>query len=355
MSIPFLKPSPPPIKVWSKYLEMSYAASTFSNGGPCVKMLEERLKHYLHLQYKTPVLMCNATVALTVALQALGIKGRVLLPSFTFAATAHSVKAAGLDFDLVDCGDDCFLSLDHAQKILTEEHEALIVVHALGYVPNYNAYERFAKKNRLKLIFDSAASLGASYDNGFKTGVAGDCEVFSLHVTKSFGIGEGALVTSRNEEFLKKCRQIINFGFDDTGRSTMVGTNAKMSEFHAAVGLSVLETIDQKIAFKNEIANRYKVLLTPTQIKTLNGNTAHQVFPILFPTGEIRDKAIDKLRENEIGCKVYYVPLHHHPYFPTSQALPKTDDIASRILCIPFFESIRVEEQIRVVNTIGAP
>lgn len=353
--IPVLKPTPPSIEKWTKYLQMSYDQSTFSNGGPCVKLLESRLKDYLGLEHE-PVLMCNATIALTVVMQAMELPGSAaLMPSFTFAATPHSALNAGCYPALVDIEDDLHASLESLNQVYNHECKSLVVVQALGYSCDYKKYEEFAKDHDLKLIFDSAACLGASYSDGKKVGSAGDCEIFSLHITKTFGIGEGALVTSKNKEFLERCRQITNFGFNKDGLVETSGVNAKCSEFHAAVGLAVLDEIDLKMGLKTTAAEKYNNLLKDLPVKVLSGNSAHQVYPVIFESKEVRDRVKKSLQDENIMTRIYYIPTHHQPYFSPliRNTLPKTDYYYERILCIPFFECISSEEQELIVQIIS--
>ena len=353
--IPFLRPNIPTIEDFKKYLNKSYDTRIFSNNGPCTQELETRLQTYMGVGYK-PVLMCNATIALTVLLEAFNLNNAdILIPSFTFSATAHSVLNAKCKPILVDIDDDLYMCLKDASKKITKNTKAMIVVHTVGYVPEYKKYEEFAKENNLILIFDSAATLGASYSDGKKVGIAGDAEVFSLHATKTFGIGEGSLVTSKHGKVLDICRQMINFGFEQHN-STMFGTNAKISEFHAAVGLATLDVIDIKINTKNQIFEYYKSLFIPSlNVRYLNNNSAHQVFPIIFEAEKTRNDVQNALSKREIGNKIYYTPIHRQDYFKkicSIDNLDRTNYYADRILCIPFFEEISKYEQNTVFNTI---
>ena len=351
MHIPILKPNPPKVKDWEKYIQMSYTSSIFSNGGPCSNLLEERLQAYLNIAYK-PILMSNATVALTVVIDSFGLKNcEILIPTFTFAATAHSVLNAGCRPVLVDIEDDLCFSLNFAEKKISNLTKAMVVVQPLGYICDYVKYEEFAKKNNLILIFDSAATLGANYRDDTKVGHAGDCEIFSLHITKTFGIGEGALVTGKDPKFLNICRKKINFGFENN-TSKMSGTNAKCSEFHAAVGLSVLDVISEKLKIKEEISNYYSNNLKC--VKVIKRPSAYQVYPIIFESNEKRELAIISLSEKEIQTKIYYIPIHYQDYFKflVDDEYIVTDYYADRILCIPFFEGILREEQDLVIQVI---
>lgn len=352
--IPLLKPELPKPSKWLKYLNKSYQCSTFSNNGPCVNELEDRFKIYLGLSLK-PLLVCNATLGLELVLKALNLdyKDEILIPTFTFAATAHSVLNAGLQPILVDCSDDLFLDISKAKERISPKTKAMVVVQALGFSCDYEKYEKFAKENNLFLIFDSAASMGTEYLNGKKVGCAGDAEVFSLHATKTFGIGEGSLITSKHAHILKSLRTQINFGFDNL-ETVSIGTNAKMSEIQASVGLSVLDEIDDKMKKRIRISSWYKKGLKKSSVKFFEHNSAHQVFAICFETKKDRDHIKNILDQNKVGNRVYYRPIHTHSYF---KFLDKGDYVSSeyyyeRLLCIPMFDSLKKSDVDKIVCLI---
>jgi dTDP-4-amino-4,6-dideoxygalactose transaminase len=349
--IPLLKPNLPKKSEWSKYIKKSYDSSIFANTGPCTILLEERLQKYLDIKHK-PVLMCNATIGLTIVLESLGLEkeSEVLMPSFTFSATAHSVLNARLKPVLVDCGLDSFLDILDAKKKITKKTKALIVVQALGFSCDYKKYEKFCKKHNLKLIFDSAALLGAKYTDGKMVGSAGDFEVFSLHATKTFGIGEGCLVTSKNKKLLDLIRKQINFGFED-GYSVTYGNNAKISEFHSAIGNSVLDNINIKIKRKEKVLDLYRKNLKDLDIELFNHNSAYQVLPLVFKDKKTRERVNKALVNKNIGTRIYYIPIHVQPYFSNLNVkddFKNSDYLFNRVLCVPFFETLK-KDQIQII------
>lgn len=352
MRIPVLKPTPPKIEEISTYLTESYKNNIFSNGGPCVKGLEGRLSLWIGAD---SILMSNATIALKVVLEAMDLKGcDILVPSFTFAATACSIIDAGCRPVLVDCDPKTLiLNLEDAELKITPFTRGMVVVQALGYVCDPKPYEAFAEKYGLSLIFDSAASLGAKYPDGRLVGSSGDAEVFSLHITKTFGVGEGGLVTTSNPVIASRCRQAINFGFDKTLTSEFVGTNAKMSEFHAAVGLAVLDQIDRKLSIREKTAQEYRRLLKG--VRFIDSNTAHQVFPVLFANKAKRDAVQALLHDRGIGTRIYYKPLHLHPAFESfsNSLYPVSQGVFDTILCLPMWEGIPEEVIEEIADTIN--
>lgn len=352
MRVPVLKPTPPKISDFSDYLQKSYDSNLFSNGGPCVKTLEAGLSGWIGAD---SILMSNATIALKVVLEAMDLQGcDILVPSFTFAATACSIIDSGCRPVLVDCDPNTLMmDLDDAECKITPFTRGMVVVQALGYVCNPSIYEVFAEKYGLSLIFDSAASLGASYKNGAKVGSAGDAEVFSLHITKTFGVGEGGLVTTGNPLLAARCRQIINFGFDSSLTSQIVGTNAKMSEYHAAVGLAVFDRIYDKLQSRENVAKVYKAGLQ--NVRFISSPTAHQVFPVIFENKDRRDAVAQALLSKGIGTRVYYKPLHLHPAFYSfvDSIYPNSQKIYETILCLPMWEGLPVEIIDEIVNLVN--
>jgi dTDP-4-amino-4,6-dideoxygalactose transaminase len=335
------------------HLQKSYDTNIFSNGGPCVKGLEEKLSAWIQTD---AILMSNATIALRVVIEAMGLKGcDILVPSFTFAATACSIIDAGCRPVLVDCDPQTLMmSIQDAESKVTSSTRAMVIVQALGYCCDPSIFEDFAEKFGLSLIFDSAASLGASYKNGEKVGSAGDAEVFSLHITKTFGVGEGGLVTTKCPNIAKKCRQLINFGFDSDLTCQEVGTNAKMSEFHAAVGLSVFDKIESKLACREDISRFYRHHLK--NVRFLQSSSAHQVFPVIFDSQKTRDLVAKELAAHGVGSRIYYKPLHIHPAFYdfVDGFYPNSQRIFETILCIPMWEGLSNRDLRDVVDLINS-
>lgn len=353
--IPLIKPNLPKPKEWWKYLKKSYEANHFSNGGPCCLLLEQRLKKYLNIKYD-PLLVSNATIGLTLVLESLNLDrdSEIIMPSFTFAATAHSVLNAHLKPVLADCDDDSFISLDDVKSKINSKTKALIVVQALGFSCDYKKYEKFAKKNNLILIFDSAALLGANYKDGKKVGTAGDFEIFSLHATKTFGIGEGGLITSKHKKFLDHCKKQTNFGFVN-GLSVQCGTNAKLSEISCAIGNSVLDIIDKKLNKKAKVANLYKYFLKDVPVCYFTGNSAHQVFPVIFKDKQTRDKIKKNLDKNNIGNRVYYIPIHVQKFFKNLNVkdnFTKSEFFYDQILCLPLYDDISSKDISKICKII---
>lgn len=335
--IRYINPDPPHASKWEKYLKKSYQLGIFSNYGPCVTELESRLSEYLSTYVTTTT---SGTSALTVALRALDIKSKVIIPSFTFAATALAVLEVGAAPIFADISP-ATLMLDPTdiENKMDSEVEAIIVVRPYGLVGDVSVYEDIAKKYNVKLILDSAASLGGEYD-GERAGSRGDCETFSMHITKPFGIGEGGLISSNNESFISTCKSISNFGFENR-LINRLGTNAKMSDFTAAIGLAVLDTYDETLDFRNELIQKYLNNIGSRRLDYFEHKQPYQCFPVYWHMGDISN-VCDKLK-GRVEYRRDYVPLHMHPFFDNPYELPLTEMAHNEIVCLPVHKDVDVD------------
>src|SRR6185369_3387994 len=190
------------------------------------------------------IAMCNATVALEITIRALGLTGEVLVPSFTFIATAHALQWQQIIpvFCDVDPETHC-LNPRSVEKMITPRTTGIIGVHLWGRGCDIGSLSEIARSNGLKLLFDAAHAFGCSYE-GRMIGGFGDAEVFSFHATKFFNTFEGGAVTTNDDDLAEKIRLMKNFGFAGYDQVIYLGTNGKMSEVSAAMGLTSLESLD---------------------------------------------------------------------------------------------------------------
>lgn len=359
MSIPLIKPKMPSIESISKYLKLSYESSHFTNYGPCANLLETRIQEKFCLANK-PVLVSNGTISMELILKAMGITGEILIPNFTFIATACAVINSGATPVLVDSKPNSFeLDLERAEKLVSTKTQAILVVQPFGIAVDQQEYERFGKKHDIRVIFDSAGVLSAKYPDGKNVGNAGDAESFSLHATKTLGIGEGGLVTSCNSEFLEKIRAMISFGYDTNKKSALLGTNAKVSDFSAAVGLAQLDEFDDKIALRKHIATVYRKYLESKPVSFCTSDwpsQTYQLFYVLFDSAHKAEEFRNKLSENQILFRRYYDPISIQSGITkyckfNDDELKNSVSFYERIVSIPFFDEI-TEEQIKLVTSL---
>ena len=318
-----------------------------TNAGPFVREFEEQLA--ARLGVKHCIAMCNGTVALEIAIRALGLAGEVIVPSFTFVATAHAL--AWQEITPVFCDvDPRTHNLDPAkvEALITPRTSAIIGVHLWGRGCEVTALEDIAERRGLKLMFDAAHAFACSH-GGRMIGGFGECEVFSFHATKFFNTAEGGAVATNNDALAAKVRLMKNFGFAGFDNVIHVGTNGKMSELSAALGLSGLENIDDVIA-----ANRANCEIYRRDIAGIPGlsliayddrercNYQYLIVEVDAATaGLTRDEIVKLLHAENVIARRYFFPGCHRmePYRSLQPhaglLLPETERLTERVLALP--------------------
>ena len=329
-----------------------------------VQKLEKAVASYIGVNLCVATDSC--TSGLLLVLKNLNIKdGEVLMPSFTFPATAHAVRWNNLRIKLVDCDGETFnvSTADLTEKI-TGKCEAVVPVHVFGNPCDIDAISEIARDHKLKVIFDSAHAFGAEYRK-MKVGRFGDAEVFSGSPTKAFTTVEGGLVTTNNEEIAKKVEIGRNYGHHGDYNCEMFGLSARMSELHAALGLNLLPYTASGIERRNEIAKKYREGLGKLpgvrfQKITAGSSSAYKDFAILVDESKFglhRDElAVCLEKENIMTRKYFYPPIHMQDCYPELKAskedLPNTNLIAYNILCLPMFSSLTDEQVSRIIGAV---
>jgi dTDP-4-amino-4,6-dideoxygalactose transaminase len=216
-----------------------------SNGGPLVQEFEEKLSSYLGVKHCIPI--CNGTVALELAIRALGLAGEVILPSYTFIATAHALQWQGITPVFADI-DPATHNIDPAsvERMITPRTTGIIGVHIWGRPAPAEALQAIADAHGLQLMFDAAHAFGCSH-GGRMIGNFGRCEVFSFHATKFFNTFEGGAIATNDDQLAEKLRLIKNYGFHGPDNIIYLGVNGKMTEVCAAMGLTGLESLEEFI------------------------------------------------------------------------------------------------------------
>lgn len=348
--IPFLKPKFPDISLIERDLEAIYRNGIYTNGGEFDKKFNKLIADYISEDTKVSV-VGNATLGLIMAIRQLFIEGRrkVLIQSFTFSAGAQAIlwsnhEPVFLDINLQDWQAD----VTQARSYLREHNTdvaGIIVCNTFG-APNKDIgeWEILAKEHNLPLIIDSAAGFGSDYQDGRKMGTRGDCEIFSFHATKPFGIGEGGAITSRNEEFISKMERMKNFSFDDKGESNFIGLNAKLPEISCAIGARVFEDYEKRLTIRRSILDKYKDRLTGNDLTfQLFDEISTVPFLSVLLTGGQRE-ITNHLLGNGIEVRNYYnPPLHKQPLYSkyeTISVMANTEMVCSRIISLPMYEDL---------------
>jgi dTDP-4-amino-4,6-dideoxygalactose transaminase len=317
-----------------------------TNNGPLVQEFERRLSAYLGVKHV--VAMCNGTIALEIAVRALGLTGEVILPSYTFIATAHAVHWQGLTpvFADIDPATHC-IDPDSVRRLITPRTSGVIGVHLWGRPAPVTALEEICAAHELKLLFDAAHAFGCSL-NGHMIGRFGACEVFSFHATKFLNSLEGGAVATNDDALAHSLQLMRNFGFAGYDNVIHPGTNGKMVETCAAMGIVNLETIDAVITanrrnhriYASGIADIPGIRLLPFDEAEKN-NWQYVVVEIGRDFGAARDDVVAALHAENVLARRYFWPGCHgmQPYrdlFPWANTLlPHTNAVAKRVIVLP--------------------
>ena len=347
MLIPITRPFLPPLAEYQKYLEGIWQRQWLTNMGPLASELEMKLKG--HLAVKHLLFVTNGTVALQMAIKALGLKGEIITTPFSFVATTSSIVWEGCTPVFVDI-DKNSLNIDAAkiEAAITDKTTAILATHVYGNPCDVEAIEKIAKKHNLKVIYDGAHAFGVRV-NGKSVFNYGDVSICSLHATKLYHSTEGGLIITKEAALLKKLAYMRNFGFDGPEAFAELGLNGKNSEFHAAMGLVNLDYIEQIHENRKKISERYDEKLKGfkgiKQIWHESGSRNYAYYPIVVESEELLRKCIDTLKLNEIFVRRYFYPslATTLPYL-NSVEMPVTEDIAKRVMCLPLFHDLTLEE-----------
>lgn len=352
MKYPFVRPDVPPPDRWTPYLVPTYQQKQFTNFGPAEQLLTRKFREkYLDPQ-KTCVLCSNATIGLTAALIALGLKGRIIVPSFTFPATLHAVLNAGCEPVLADVDPDTWeLCPSAVERILREDDSvvALMPVRVFGFVRDISALRAVAAERALPIIIDAAAALGSLPMGEDRLIGRHEIEVFSLHATKSFAIGEGGALFAHGDLDIP-LKRALNFGIEPSRRFGF-GVNGKMSEVQAAVGHPVMEVIDSVVEGRRRMYRFYCDLVADLSngIETARdiGPASYSNFAALFPRGTDCEAIVGVAAEAGVQLRRYYFPSLADGY--TGDVInplgtPVADDLSKRMICFPLYSNATTQE-----------
>jgi dTDP-4-amino-4,6-dideoxygalactose transaminase len=347
MNIPVTKPFLPPLSEFHAYLDGIWSREWLTNNGPLVNELELNLKNYLALDYL--LFTSNGTLALQIAIKALGLTGEVITTPFSYVATTSSVVWENCEPVMVDiCPRSWNIDPTRIEAAITPHTSAILATHVFGNPCDVNAIDLIARKHNLKVIYDAAHAFGARYKSKSLFSY-GDIATTSFHATKLFHTVEGGAVITKEPEILRKMALMRNFGHISASEFGCVGINGKNSEVHAAMGLCNLHYIDDILSVRRRIAARYDENLRPLPItrQQIAEDCVynHAYYPVLFESEAILHRVVESLTLNNIFPRRYFYPsLSSLPYLKRTQDTPVCDEIARRVLCLPMYHSLSVEE-----------
>lgn len=353
--IRFAHPLLPSLSDFDRRLRQIWSEGRLSNRGQQLEELESRLQQ--HLRCENISLFCNGTVALLLGLRAMGLQGEVITTPLTFPATVHALEWAGLTPVFCDVEADS-LGLDPAcvERAITEKTSAILAVHVFGLPCNVTALEAIARKHSLKLIFDAAHAFGLEVD-GRPVADFGDLTMFSFHATKLFHTAEGGALIYKDDDLKEKLHLLHNFGIRNEEYLPVPGINGKLNEIQAALGLCVLDILDQERTRRALVAARYA-----RNLAQINGVTLLQPGPNVHPSYQYmavrigpgaplsRDEVFERMRGSGVIARRYMSPLcssiDFYSHLPSAalENLLEASRSEKEILCLPFHGSLTDEE-----------
>ncbi|HEU4898804.1 MAG TPA: DegT/DnrJ/EryC1/StrS family aminotransferase, partial [Actinomycetota bacterium] len=330
-------------------------ASGVLTNGPYVRRLEERAAEYLGVRHCVAV--CSCTAGLMLVLRASGLSGDVVLPSFTFSASAHAVVWNGLRPAFADIRpDDLLLDPAAVARSAGVRTSAILATHTYGTPCDTDALGRLARDNGIRLFFDAAHAFGSRRGDRMVGGF-GDAEVFSLSPTKVLIAGEGGIIATNDDSLAERCRIGRDYGNPGDYDTRFVGLNARMSELHAATALASFADLEERIGQRNQLAERYRKALDELPGITFpvvaeGDRSTYKDFTILIDSEEFGMDAAAvaaALAAEGIQTRRYYAPpVHRQRAYrwvgPANGALPQTDRAAARVLTLPLWTGMDDEQ-----------
>jgi dTDP-4-amino-4,6-dideoxygalactose transaminase len=356
------KPSLPSFYYYLRAIQLLWKSKQITNIGVFHIRLEELLQPYLNVGVVS--LFSSGHIALETAIEVLDLKGEVITTPFTFASTTQAILNKGLKPIFCDIKrDDFTIDVDKIRSLITERTSAIIPVHVFGSICEVDEIEEIANEYNLKVIYDAAHAFGTLLD-GKPISMYGDIVMYSFHATKVFHTVEGGALAYQSDELKSKITSLRNFGITPSGDILPYGTNGKMSEFHASMGLLNLQNLTGEISKRSRIASIYDSHLSKLEgIETLKNNprvdSNYCYYAILVDSdNKSRDELYDFMHSKGVIVRKYFYPLtseisdqlpHTHKI---EHDLPVATYIVQRTLLLPIYGSLKRKELMYVIKCI---
>ena len=352
--IPVTKTFLPPIEEYFAHVQRAYDKAWLTNRGQLVQELEGKLKEYLDIS--NILVTNNGTIPLQIALKLLAKGGEVITTPFSYVATTAAIVWENCTPVFVDIHPE-YLTIDESkiEEAVTEHTTAILATHVFGNPCNVDVIEAIARKYGLAVIYDAAHCFGVKY-KGRSIFDYGDVSTCSFHATKLFHTGEGGAVMCKDEELMTKFYYSHAFGHIGPIDYYGVGINGKQSELHAAMGLSVLPYMPHILAERKKVVDHYNGLLKKVNIERLTIRPETEwnfsYFPILLPDEATTLRVEEALvKENILPRRYFFPSLNTLPYIKGPK-LKVSENVASRVLCLPLYVGLEKEKRINIIKTI---
>jgi len=355
MGISLNKPLSPDLKRLTEHLERINSSGWYTNFGPLHQQLTAHLEEYLGVE--NLLLVSNGTLALQVAYKTLGVTNALTTP-FSFVATTSSLLWQGIETSFCDIDKNSYnLCPEEASNVLSinPEINGIVATHVFGNPCDVDAFSTIAAEKNVKVIYDAAHAFGVKVGNESVLNF-GDASILSFHATKIFHTVEGGAIVFKHKADFERAKRLINFGIDENGHIVEAGINAKLNEYQCAVGLTILDQIDNVIKYRSELFEAYceglkGVVELPEWHGKANFNGAYM--PINLYSEENVKKVMQALNENNIQCRRYFSPSLEQAFTEqVNYGTANSTDISSGILCLPLHFYITLDDVETVVNIV---
>lgn len=360
---PYARPTLPPFERVLPELRRVFHSGIVTDGR-LVRELETKVAARVGAADAVAVASC--TTGLLMTLRALGRRGEVILPSFTFFATAHAVVWTGLEPVLVDCCP-VTLTMDpaHVADAISARTVAILGVHVFGNPCDAGSLDSVAARGRIPVLYDAAHGLGGHY-HGNPIGSLGLAEVFSLGPSKLVCGGEGGVIATRSREFARELRTVRNYGNRGDYDPTQIGLNGRMSEFHAALAIESLDELPRNVEKRHALQEVYREVLSREsgiRFQTVRAGNRSAIKDCALLVDEAAcglsaEELAQGLRAENVDCRRYFdPPVHRQKLYrrvrsSPAEGLPVTERVASEVLCPPFYSHMRLEDARRIAEAI---
>ena len=350
------RPYLPPIEDFKRGCEEIWNNQWLTNNGPMLLKFQKELSRYLGVPETNLALFNNGTLALELGYYAMGLSGgEVVTTPFTFVATSHALMRIGAKpvFADIDPGTMC-LDPAKAEKLITPRTKAVVPVHVYGNVCDVEGFERLGEKYGVKIIYDAAHAFGVfgrvervERVERKSIGCCGDMSMFSFHPTKLFHSCEGGLLVFKDAAVQEKLYELRNFAICSETECVDVGTNAKMNELQALMGLECLKKIGELLDYRQKIYEAYEDAFAGCEgVKLVPHSQNRAYIPVLFRDFATRERVYEELKKCNVFSRRYFYPLltDFAPYAYAKGTCPVAEDLASRVLTLPTYYGLALED-----------
>lgn len=342
---------------YENYLKIIWETGILTNNGALCRLLSKNLKEYLSVDFLE--LVGNGTLALQLAIKALGLRGEIITTPYSYVATTNAILWEHCQPVFVDIEPDAFcINPDLIEDAITPSTSAILATHVYGYPCQVNRLKDIANRYGIKIIYDAAHAFGVRFQ-GQSLLNFGDISTLSLHATKLFHSAEGGAVICNTEALARDIFLKSRFGHLGEDQYYEVGINAKMSELHAAMGLALLPKIEHLIEGRRRVSNIYDDKLKDIDLrrpqKTADLEYNYAYYPVVFDSHQRMMDVRSVLMENEIFPRRYFYPSLNTLEFLDPKlgvSCPISEDIASRVLCLPLYPDLDNQDVERISSLI---